>query len=224
MRKRKLILPLLILSLLIFAMRVWAHQPKEGKVSATVAPYIYQNHNFSSSSLSAPIMLGGGLIVEGDVSSNGGIETSVNYLQKTYSRRVEGKYNVEKVKRMYVTLGYRHWFNPSVSTALAFYSAYSMGESSVIRTDFPHDERPASSADDIAEYGLDFSVLYEPWTNGTFAVTVDGRYSYSLTDKADEDGNHYGLLIGFKYIVQEKGTKVSKEPKVIKSRERKGSE
>lgn len=178
-------------------------------MTATVAPYIYQTHNIRNSRLSTPVLLGGGLIVEGDISRNGGLESSVNYLQKIYSRRVDDKYNVEKVKRMYVTVGYRYWFNPSISTALAFFSGYSMGEGSVIHTDFPYNSRPDSSADDIAEYGLDFSILYEPWTNGTLAIVLDGRYSYSLTDKSGEDGNHYGVLVGLKYIVQERGIRTS---------------
>lgn len=220
MQKRKLIL----LSCL-FSMAGWAHEPKEGKVLITVAPYFYQTHNAINSGLSTPPLMGFGIIGEGDIDHHGGLEIALNYLQKIYSRRVGDLYNIEKTKRVHITMGYRHWFNPKFSSALGFFSAYSIGEGAVVHTDFPYESRPDSSANDVAEYGFDLSLLYEPWSKGPLAMIVDARYSYSVTNKVYEDGNHYGALVGFKYTVQEERIKPPRRsPKIRKLKQKKGRE
>lgn len=152
-------------------------------------------------------------MLEGDIDKNGGAEISISYLQKVYATRKYGVVNMEKMKRIHITMGYRHWFNSKFSAGLAFFSAYSVGQGSVIHTDYPEGLRPDSSAKDITEYGFDFSLQHEPWSwsNGKYAVILDARYSMALTSKAKEDGNHFGLLAAFKYEVQEKGTDVSRK-------------
>ncbi len=61
---------------------------------------------------------------------------------------------------------------------------------------------PETSAHDSTEYGFDGSIQVEPWREGRYAAIIDLRYSYSVTDKPDEESNHYGILVGLKYFVQ----------------------
>lgn len=175
---------------------------EEGKIHATIGPYLFQTHRLATSKGSDPIMSGFTLIAEGDVDYNGGIEISISYLQKIYPREVGDKVNIEKNKKIYVNTGYRHWFNKKYSAGLSFFSAYSMGGTRVVRSDFPLSSRPPSSAKDPAEYGFEFSLQYEPIQVGKFFLVVDGRYSHSVTSKDNEDGNHYGLILGLKYFIE----------------------
>ena len=69
-----------------------------------------------------------------------------------------------------------------------------------------------TSATDITEYGLQFSLQAELWTQDQFALILDGRYSYFLTLKENEHGNDYGALIALRYLVQEKKSQNEKTP------------
>jgi len=143
------------------------------------------------------------LIAEGDVDENGGLEIGLSYLPQEYTLIEKGLVHREMVKRIYMTMGYRHWFNPLYSVGLSFFSAYSMGEPKIVHTDFAT-QRPASSAEDIAEYGFEFSVQREAFQVGRLSAIFDMKYSLSLTSKKGEDSNFYGFLIGFKYLIQDK--------------------
>jgi|FLYM01.1.fsa_nt_gi hypothetical protein len=180
-----------------------AHEANLGTIVATVGPYIYQTHHMTTPREADPYNLGFSIIAEGDIDYNGGIEVSLSYLQKTYPRKDGELYNIEKTKRIYVNTGYRHWFTKDYSAGVSFFSAYSMGGSTIIRSDYPLAVRPASSAKDVAEYGFEFSVQAEPWRNERWAALIDARYSYSVTNKTNEDGNHFGLIIGAKYLIQD---------------------
>jgi hypothetical protein len=193
-----------ILLLLFLGCYAWAHEPSRGALHGSFGPYLFRSHNFNSQAADNATWTGFTLAAEGDVDNHGGLEIGITYFQHPYARRYNGLLNVEKVKRIYVTMGYRHWFSRDFSSALAFYSAYSMGDPQVMSTDFPMNARPDSSAEDIAEYGFDFSLQWEFYRHERFSTVLDGRYSYSVTSKAQEDGNHYGLLLSVKYLIQDK--------------------
>ncbi len=179
----------------------WAHQAQEGDIRATAATQFYRNdvrdHDFSP-----PWLQSVGLIVEGDIDNHGGLEISAFYLRQFYSIQKDGLVLDETGKRMYITMGYRHWFNTRLSSAIAFFSSYTMGDPAIQRNDFGTGPRPTTSAKDVVDYGFDFSVQYEPWREGRWAAVVDARYSLSVTSKPGEAGNFYGFLVGLKYFVQ----------------------
>jgi len=143
------------------------------------------------------------LVAEGDVDENGGLEIGFSYMPQEYTLIERGLVNREMVKRIYMTMGYRHWINPNYSLGLSFFSAYSMGEPKMVHTDFTG-PRPASSAEDIAEYGFEFSVQREAFQVGRLSAIFDARYSLSVTSKKGEDSNFYGIFIGLKYLIQDK--------------------
>lgn len=184
-----------------FSWQSLGHVPADGKVHATLGPFALQtqprHHAFAS-----PFLGGAGLIVEGDIDYNGGIEIALFYLQQLYSIERENLVVTEKSQRMNVTMGYRHWFTHHVSGAVAFFSSYSMGEGHIVRNDFGSVAPPKTSAHDMTEYGFDFSIQIEPWRKDRFSFIIDARYSQCVTQKEGEDENYFGVLAGIKYFVQ----------------------
>lgn len=199
MQKAKLLI-FLILSLT--SLRAHAHEPAEGKIWATVQSSTYRTiprHKLVDDQ--SPYLVGGGIVAEGDFDTNGGVEIAMLYLDKVYLRQRGQEYTSEQIKRMYITTGYRHWFNRGISTALSFYSAYSMGDVKTRHAEAPSDEDLTTTASAITEYGMDLSLQWEFWGNDEMAAVLDGRYSYAITHKSREDADVYALALGFKYLV-----------------------
>ena len=178
-----------------------AHVPADGSIHATLGPLVYTTHERSHQFETYP-QAGVGLVVEGDLDQHGGLEMSLQYIQKIYSVRTDDKNNTEAATRMYITTGYRHWWNPKYSGAIAFFSSYSMGEPETIKNQFGSQPAPPTSAHDATDYGFDFSLQAEPISFGRYALIFDVRYSLSVTPKAGEDSNHYGGIVALKYFVQ----------------------
>lgn len=187
--------------LMCLVTRSGAHEPKDGDIYATLGTFTYQTHA-RTHRFANPLLVGPVLTAEADISRHGGIEISMFYLNNRFSVERFGDRYIERVKRMYIATGYRHWFNERFSVAAAFSSSYAMGDVYVIRDDFGTRSHPGTSAHDITEYGFDFSVQYEPWRDGRFAAVVDARYGLSVTPKAGENSNHYGVFVGLKYFIQ----------------------
>ena len=196
-----------IVTFLLFVMNnpALAHVPEEGKVTAVVAPFFYKTFfEGTSTDVSSPLTAGTALIAEGDIDKHGGLEIGVFFIQKLYLRKTDTEELAEKIKQVYITMGYRHWFNQKWSVAAAFFSTYVMGQRKIIHSTFLPPRNINTSASDTTEYGFDFSLQYEIWRHGDFSALIDTRYSYSITDKSNEFGDHYGFLIGLRYQVQEK--------------------
>ena len=192
---------ILCASILGFAISTAAHQPVDGDIHATFGWLAYQTHTLDHywrpQALVAP-----GLIAEGDLNSHGGLEISMFYLQNAFSVKQDGRVVTERVKRVYIATGYRHWLNRKFSVALAFSSSYAMGDPRPVADDFPLQTKPPTSASDTTEYGMDLSLQYEPWRKDRVGFVLDARYGYSVTAKRHEDSNHYGVMLAFKYFVQ----------------------
>ncbi len=186
-----------------FSVRAQAHQPVDGNIWVTGGFFGYATHQWHHR-FESPFVGSGGLVVQGDLHKYGGLEISFFYLDKVFSVQKDDLVVTERGKRMYIVMGYRHWFNKKNSAAAGFFSSYSMGDPTILRNDFPAGAKPNTSADDMTEYGFDLSYQHEPISKGRWSAIVDLRYSYSVTPKGFEDSNHYGVLIGLKYFAQSK--------------------
>ena len=179
---------------------IQAHTPIEGDVWATTAPFFYRTNSKHPVSKKSP-NLGLAIVAEGDVDYNGGVEIAMIFVDKTYISNAGDDTLAERIKRMHITTGYRHWFNPVVSAGLSFYSSYSMGDSQVILDDRSNGSDLRTSSRDITEYGFDFSLQWEFINRGNFAAIADARYSLSTSRKIHESADHYGVLLGVKYLI-----------------------
>jgi hypothetical protein len=191
------------LLLTLFSFVCQAHVPTEGKISASLGPFLHRTHNLSSQNRGySPFLVGAGLLVEGDVDGSGGVEIGLFYNHKTYLRQFSDGQIVEKVHKVTVPIGYRHWFSESFSAALLFSTSYSMGDYVVVFSDTLSNE--TTSAREITEYGFEPSFQWEFWRDNQFALVADGRYFISANSKSGEDANQFELLFLVKYLVQEK--------------------
>jgi hypothetical protein len=183
-----------------------AHTPKEGDVWATLGGFAYRTKTPASGG--EKVDFGGGIAAEGDVDYNGGVEIAMLYLDKKYVRTDADAVVVERIKRMYITTGYRHWLVPAFSAGAAIFSSYSMGDPKVVRWESGQSGEPPelhTSARKITEYGLDLSLQWELWSAGGFGVVADARYSFAMSRLQGEDADVYGLLLGLKYLVPKRG-------------------
>lgn len=179
--------------------------PEEGKITAAIGPYS-EKTDFKGSSTNAqsPYLGGVGIQVLGDVNKNGSLEIDLFLMNKPYLREIATKAQIEQTQLVQVNMGYRWWMTSVLSMSASIYSAYSMGDVSVVHSDFAPGTEPDTSARDITEYGFDFSTQVEVYRRNEFSVFVDGRYALSVTSKPNEESNHYGVLVGLRYVAQSK--------------------
>lgn len=183
----------------------FAYIPKEGQVTATFGPYFSRTdyHGDDASANPSSYHSSLGLVALGDINARSSLEIAMLYTPVTYIRSQESLYLAEKTQVMHITMGWRYWFNPYFSGSLSFFSAYSMGDTSITYNALPAGETLNTSATDITEYGFDFALQGDLWHNEKFAVILETRYSLSVTNKRGESGNQYGALLGLRYLIQE---------------------
>lgn len=182
----------------------FAYTAKEGNVTATFAPYFYQTRfQPTDSGARSPILGGFGLIILGDAYEKGSLEIGLFQTDKVYLREQSGKYLEQQVKLLQVTMGYRWWLSKIWSASLTFSSSYPMGDPITIHNDFISGNKPTTSAEDLTEYGVDLSLQYEFWQRNRWGAISDIRYHHSFTSKTREYGDHQGILIGLRYLIQE---------------------
>jgi hypothetical protein len=202
----------LFANILILSLKSAAYTPKEGNVSAMLGPYVYQTvFSGSATGVKSPYLGGFGLIIMGDVSDYGNLEISVFHMNKIYYREPGDDFLAEKTQLVHISMGYRYWFNPYFSSALAFSSAYAIGDPTIVSSNIAPGHQVDTSARDLTEYGFDLSIQSQLWANNVMAIVLDGRYSLSVTSKVHEHADHFGFLLGLRYFVQEK--QVHERPK-----------
>ena len=203
---------LLILIAIAVPSQVSAYSPKEGNVLGSLG-FILHRTNFETSHSGARAPWSGGiaLVANGDVSDVGQLEVGLFHINKQYFRDVAAMYVGEVAEQLHITMGYRHWVTSSFSVALAFSSAYSMGDYRELHNDFRPSPGIDTSARDTVEYGVDLSLQTELYSWPRYAIVLDGIYSLSVTGKPNEKADHYGAMIGLRYFIQEK--QVVEKPK-----------
>lgn len=195
----------IIIISLFYSISSLAYAPEEGHVTSYFGPFLYKT-NFSGSKSGAysPVLGGVGLVVNGDVSDKGSLEIAIFQMNKTYFREDAGNFMAEQTSLTHITMGYRWWLSERYSTSLTFFSAYSMGQVQIIHSDFAPGAEIDTSARDKVEYGFDFAVQAELYSRKSYAVVLDTRYSKSVTNKKDEYGDHYGVMLALQFSIQEK--------------------
>ena len=191
--------------LLLVSSQTFAYTPSEGKISGTFGPFFYKtNFGETASGAKSPNLADFGLIAQGDINAHSSLEVSIFHMNKVYFREQAGQTLAEQTELVHLTMGYRRWLTSYFSVALGFYSAYPMGEAKIRHNDYPPGTDIDTSARDPSENGAELSIQGEVWSHGKIAVVIDGRYAYSFTNKSNEHGDHYGGLIGIKYLIQER--------------------
>lgn len=182
-----------------------AYEPKEGNVSAVLGPFFNKTNFQESRATNNDFKNGFGIMAVGDFNDKASLEIGVFHMHKHFYRLLTPSLIGEQAELVHITMGYRRWLSSRFSASLAFFSSYSIGQQSLVYNDFPPgSEVVDTSARDITEYGFDFALQTELWSEKFWSVILDTRYSWSTTNKEHERGDHYGALIGIRYLVQEK--------------------
>lgn len=190
-----------------------AYTPKEGSVTGTFGPYLTKtNFSGSASGAKASVFGGPGIVAVGDISDHSGLEVAMFYMPKMFFRDTGGLFIAEKIQMLQVTMGYRRWLSPYVSTSLALYSTYAIGDEEIVHSDFTPPNAIDTSARDRTEYGFDWAIQGELMSWERSAIVLDVRYSLSATPKKDEKGDHYGLMLGYRHLFKEKKGKAPDKP------------
>lgn len=189
----------------LLTIKAHAYDPKEGNITAIFGPFFHKtNFEDDKSGALSPTQGGFALIANGDANDRESLEIAIFYMPKTFMMERGGFHITEETQLLQMGMGYKRWLSKIWAVSLAFYSSYSMGDPHTIHNDFPPDTEPMTSARDTTEYGLDLAFQYEIWQKDRWGMVADARYSRSLTPKPDEIADHYGVLIGLRYFVQEK--------------------
>lgn len=195
-----------IMSLLFFLLltkSAQAYDAQRGNVTATLGSYFFRtNYQSDNQQMNSPTMGGIALTALGDVSDNGSLEITAIYMNKIYFRSEGGIDVAEKTQLLHMTMGYRYWFGSYFSTSLGVYTSYPMGVSTLVHSNAPAGQGLNTTAGEPSESGLDWAIQWEPWNNGRWGAVVEGRYSFSLTKKANEWADQYGTIVGVRYFIQ----------------------
>jgi len=188
-----------------FAFKSYAYIPAEGNVTASYGLFLYKT-NFTGSDQvpTSPILGDLGFITNGDITGQGSLEIALFHMNKIYYRNINDLYLAEKAELIHITMGYRRWLSEKWSAGLGFYGAYTIGDYQILHSDSNVDQQIDTSARDTVEYGFDFSIQYELWAKNKETVFTDLRYSYSISNKENEKGDHYTLFVGYRHMIQEK--------------------
>ena len=176
-----------------------AHETRDGRVHVSLGSLTYQTqYENDRDEVEAPIQGSLGLVVNGDVGEFGSLEVGMFYLDKLFLRELNNEVLVEKIKRLYMTIGYRRWVTDRFGIGLSAFTSYSMGDPDRIHSTSGGDPGFQTSAHDTSDHGVDASFLYEFYKKDGNIGVIDLRSSYSLSPREDEDGNHLALFIAFK--------------------------
>ncbi len=194
----------------LYSTQLQAYVPSEGNITASFGLFLYKT-NFSGTDQlpSSPILGDFSFITNGDLNDVGSLEIGLLHMNKIYYRNLKNNDLAEKTELIQISMGYRRWLNEVSSIGLGFYGAYSLGDYKIMHSDSNIDLEIDTSARDTIEYGLDLSFQNEIWHQNDEAVTVDLRYAYSISNKENEKGDHYGVLLGYRRVIQEKNSKVN---------------
>ncbi len=193
----------------IFSLSAGAYTPKEGNVHGVFGHYLAQTLYRNSPNKPDPIprFAGFSLMAQGDANQRGNVEICINYFNKVYFREDADNLLSEQIQNLQITMGYRYWLDNYWSAAIAFSSSYPLGDPHIVSKQLGSDLSFETSAHDPSESGADISIAYDLWIREPYSVVADLRYTYSFSSRSGESGDNLGIIVGLRYLIQEKQTK-----------------
>ncbi len=196
---------LMVVLALIVTPESFAYKPSKGNVAGVIGPAVFKtNYGGAKPKFESTPRGGLGLTALGDVSDKGSLEISAFTINKIFLRDDGGKYLAQRAEMVHITMGYRRWFSERFSGSISFFSAYAMGTPKAVYSEFVPGTEIDTSARDKTEYGFDFALQVEPFSINRFALAIDTRYSLCVTPKEREHADHYGIMVGLRYLIQSK--------------------
>lgn len=183
----------------------YAYIPQEGNATATYSLIMYRTEFYEGpSSAKSPYLLDFGLVANGDLNSNSSIEVSIFHLNKIFFRTQNSQVLSEKTQSIQIITAYRFWLNSEWATGLGLSSLFPIGDVHTQSDSGNLKQNYTTSASETVNNGLDFFIEKEIITNSDFSITLNLHYNYSISAKENENSNQYGLVLGYRRIVQKK--------------------
>lgn len=183
----------------------FAYDPAEGNINLMVGPYTYRTpYKSPDPEFSSPSRGGYGLIATGDSNQKGSVELGLLYLDKIFARDEGANILAQRIQMIHITMGYRWWLRSWISTSLSFFSAYPVGDPQDLYRKVDAGTFFDTSAMDLTEYGFDLALQLQVFGTQKFGVVVEPRYSWNVTPKNHEAADHFGVLVGLRFMLQEK--------------------
>lgn len=203
-QRRKLFLghglPVVLIASVFLTLSSHAHEPIAGQGRMSFGP-LTSRFIYSPTPVPSPTFIGLGFLGEIDISKTSGIEVGMFYFESEYSVESSERWLAERAQRIYIPIGYRFWFSSKVSLAASFYAAYRIGKWTEVYRSPGISISAVTSAQDITEYGFDFSVQTDLYTTDNYILILDSRFTLPTTDKPDENSRSYMFLLGWKFRV-----------------------
>lgn len=196
---------LLLISILAL---IWtparAYSPVEGNIYGIVGPTLMQTNFRKDSGQPSPASrIDGGFLVQGDINQRASLEIALFHFNKSFFRSYEDRFTAEEIEMMQVGLGYRHWLGSKVSFGILLTSSFAMTEPNFIHRQ-PADNNLETSGRDVTEYGFDFSLQRLFFETPMASGLIDFRYNRNFTSRVGESGDHYLVMIAYRYFIQGK--------------------
>lgn len=181
-----------------FSTVLYAHQPQSGNLylstGGLVATTLHQasfHHKIQT--------YGFALRALGDVDENGSLEFSVFGFDKYYSIKTGQGKKTDRLRRLQVVSGYRHWFYPWFSFSGGLNSGYIMGDPKTL-VDPCHIACPEekTNAQTVTEYALDLELTWSPTLIDENELMVSTRYSYSFSSAPNRSSDTIMFLVELK--------------------------
>lgn len=178
----------------------FSHEPGTGEGRMTIG--VMSNRFIDSPApIQTPTTFGAGITGEIDVGGRGGLEVGMFYYDGQYAVNRADLWLVERSTHIYIPIGYRYWLSNKLSFATSFYASFRIGKWTEIYRDPGITSDAVTSAQDITEYGFDFSISTDLYMGDKYTLVLDSRYLLPTTDKPDENSRAYVFLLGVKYRV-----------------------
>lgn len=201
---KQILWPLSFILCILFSKSALAeYYPQRGNVYLILSSYTFKT-NYEGAEARGYNSGGAGFTILGDVNDHGSLEVTTLYMNKMYFRRDNDRLIAEKAQIIHVSMGYRYWWNNYFATSMSLYTSYPLGDSEKLYDESLPDQQIATTAQENSETGLDFGIHTDLWSQGRYALVLEGRYSWALTKKHDEFADQYGVLIGLRYFFQGK--------------------
>lgn len=179
-----------------------AHDAMEGDILASLGPTVNQVIPLHGPTFSDKAYHTGlALLIEAGIKKNFGIELGVFNNQFQYYRETSNYKTSEQVFRVHIPIMFRYWLFSFMSLAAGPFASYKSGESEVVFLEGQW-QGNLTSANDMAEHGVESSLMFDIPLSEKFFITTDFRYSYSLTPREFEARELKIFSIALKYLIQ----------------------
>ncbi len=138
----------------------------------------------------------------GDVNESGSLDFSFLAFDKYYTLHKGSILKVDRLKRMQIISGYRHWWTKNFSIASGLNSGYTMGDPESLYDSCANTcSDMKTHAHTVTEYAVDLDLTAAFPLNSLDETLFSLKYSYSLSSTGARDSDMIVLQVEIKWAL-----------------------